>query len=99
MTSECRASIQYLVCSNVLVYAHACVSACVRYRSGENNYVHGYIYKFFCFVFVLFCFFATEDKCMAYIQIKILNFWKSLVVLVLYLSLCCVICCFGVRSV
>ena len=65
MTSEYRARIQYLVCSNVLVYAHACVSARVRYRSGENNYVHGYIYKYGFFVL----FFATEDKCRAYIQI------------------------------
>ena len=39
MTSEYRASIQYLVCSNVLVYAHACVSACVRYRSCENKVI------------------------------------------------------------
>ena len=66
MTSEYRASIQYVVCWNVIVYAHACVSARVRYRSGENNYVHGYIYKYF---FIYFLFFATEDKCMAYIQI------------------------------
>ena len=37
---------RHLVCTGVsFVYARPCVSACVRYRSGKNNYVHGYTYK------------------------------------------------------
>ena len=41
-----RASRRHLVCTGVLfVYARPCVSACVRYRSGKNNYVHGYTCK------------------------------------------------------
>lgn len=44
MTSEYhRASIGHLMSTNVLVYARTCAFACVRYRSGENKYVHGYI--------------------------------------------------------
>ena len=50
------ASIWHLLYTNVLVQVHQCVSVSVRYRSGENNYVHGYIYQCM-FVFV------TTDKC------------------------------------
>ena len=35
----------HLVCTDVLVCARACVSACVRYWSSENDYAHGQIYK------------------------------------------------------
>ena len=33
----------HLVCTNVSVCARVCF-ACVRYRSGKNNYVYGYVY-------------------------------------------------------
>lgn len=39
-------SIRHLVCTNVLVYAHACVF--VTYRSSENNSVHGCMYIYMC---------------------------------------------------
>ena len=38
---ETKLSVLQLVCTNVSVYACACVSACERYRSGENNYEYG----------------------------------------------------------
>ena len=38
-------STPHLVCMNVLVYRRACDAACIRCRSGEINYVYGYIYK------------------------------------------------------
>ena len=47
----------HLTCMNVLVCAGACVSECVRYRPGENNYVYGYMYK--CMLV-----FLTANKCM-----------------------------------
>ena len=48
ITEYYRANIRQLVSMNVLVYARACVSVYVRYRSGENNYVLGYIYACIC---------------------------------------------------
>ena len=46
----------HLVYMHVSVYAGACVSECVRYRPGENNYVYGYTYK--CMLV-----FVTANKC------------------------------------
>ena len=48
-----RVSMRHIVCTNVLVYIYACacVSVCVRYESGENNYVRS---KWLCYMsFVL----------------------------------------------
>ena len=40
----------------MLVYARACVPVSMRYRSGENNYMQGYIIYTYVFVF------ATANK-------------------------------------
>ena len=69
------ACIPHLVCTNVLVYARACVSACLRDRSGDNNYVQGYTK--FIQVYVCFC-----DCKPVYTPLICLTLLKSLVALV-----------------
>ena len=62
----------------MLVYARACVSVSMRYRSGENNYMQGYIIYTYAFVF------ATA------IKIILCDFcFKSYVVLVKSIDKCC----------
>ena len=57
-----RASIGHFLCTNVLVYARACVAARVRYRWAKSSYVQNsnmnnmYIYTYKCM------FFATANK-------------------------------------
>ena len=47
-------SIRHLVCTNVLVYAHACVF--VTCRSNENKSVHGCMYIYIIIhMYVCFC--------------------------------------------
>ena len=69
-----RASISQSVATNVLVYARACASACVRYRSGKSNYGHEYI----C---TSVCLFVRQQTSVYYSPI-LKKSWKSVVVLV-----------------
>ena len=75
-----RAVTQYSGCTDVLVCARACDPGCVRYRSGEINYIYGYI----IYTNVCLLFFATANKCLLllFFFFKKNIFLRSVIVLV-----------------